>query len=179
MVDERNEGKDLASRLRQQLGQEAVEEAAEDERLTEDLRQRKLDLLAVVEDAAHRGDRATAEFDDKAMSGPIVATGLDYATVRLAEQDAEVVLSGAVWSFVNAPTRDTESRTTAMSMRARLDEHRAEENRIRLELAGGAALMGVIRSVSEDHIRVEDADGRVVYVPMESLRAVIRSISQR
>lgn len=152
-----------------------AEEAAEDENLTEELRKRKLNMMGVVEDASHRGERATAEFEGKALSGPILATGLDYATLRLAEQEAEIPLEHAVWSFVPAEGGGTPGRPTGMKLRARLSEHSEAGNRLRIEVAGGVAVMGSVDSVSEEHLRVTDADGRVVYIPLDLIRAVIRS----
>jgi hypothetical protein len=170
--------RDLASALRQEAGRELVEEAAEDEQLTEKYRDRQRELITVAEEAAHRGDRVTAELEGRIYSGPIVATGLDYVTVALSEQEAEIRVDAAVWSFVSAMGERTTSTKSDMRLRARLGEHAADGTRIRLELPGNMALMGTIHTVAGDHIRLSDADGRDVYIAMEKVWAVIRSTAQ-
>lgn len=174
-MENENTPNELSSELRQGAGREWAEEAAEDEQLTEEFRNRQLSLIAVAEQAAHRGDRATAEFDGKTLSGPIVSTGLDYVTIALSEQEAEIAINAGAWSFVPGLTSHEPAGKTPMRLRARLSEHSRDDTRLRLELAGGNALMGTIHTVSEDHLRVSDADGRDVYVSMDLLRAVIRS----
>lgn len=62
-----------------------------------------------------------------------------------------------------------------MSLKGRLGEHAAAASRVRVEVAGGSAIMGTIMTVADDHMRMEDADGRDVYVSIEMVRAVIRS----
>jgi hypothetical protein len=166
---------DLTAELRQTAGREWVEEAAEDEQLTEEFRNRQLTLIAAAEQAANRGDRATAEFDGKTLSGPIIATGIDYLTLALSEQEAEIAVDVAAWSFVPAIATRESPPQTGMRLRARLSEHARDQTRIRLELAGGNALMGTLTTVAEDHVRVADADGRDVYVSLDLVRAVIRS----
>ena len=53
---------DLAAELRQTAGAEWAAEAAEDERLTEVLRRRKLNLGDIAKEMANRGDRISVEF---------------------------------------------------------------------------------------------------------------------
>lgn len=169
---------DLPSALRQGAGKEWAEEAAEEEQLTETMRQRSLDIAAVLADAAHKGQRATADFSGKVYSGPIIATGSDYATIQLAEQEADIVLTGAVWSFVDAPGPKTESTPTGMTIKGRLNEHATSGHRLRMEVDGSSAIMGTITTVGQDHVWVEDADGRSAYVPIGLVQAIIRSTVQ-
>lgn len=175
MTQDNIPSEDLPSILRQGAGRELTEEAAEEEMLTETLRQRRLDFAGVAEEAAHSGQRGTAEFDGKVHSGPIIATGSDYVTLRLADQEADVYLPTAVWSFTDFPGETPPVTRTGMSLRGRLNEHAASASRVRVEVAGGSALMGTITAVADDHVRMEDADGRDVYVSVEMVRAVIRS----
>lgn len=170
--------REIASILRQETGREMAEEAAADEEMTERFRDRQRDLIAVAEEAAHRGDRATAELDGRIYSGPIVATGLDYVTLALSEQEAEIAVGAAVWSFLSAPGERVSANKTEMRLRARLSEHASDAARIRLELAGNTALMGTVTTVASDHLRLSDADGRDVYVSMEKVWAVIRSTAR-
>ncbi|MDH3463354.1 MAG: hypothetical protein OEM32_07015 [Acidimicrobiia bacterium] len=166
---------ELVTYLRQEAGREIKEEAAEEERLTETMRQRRQDFAGVAEGAAHAGQRGTAEFDGKVYSGPILATGTDYVTLRLADQEADVYLPTAVWSFTDFVGETPPSVATGMSLRGRLAEHAADDARVRVEVAGGNALMGTIKAVADDHLRMEDADGRDVYVAVDQVRSVIRS----
>lgn len=177
MDDTPNPDRDLASHLRDSAGREWAEEAAEDEQQTEVLRQRQMDMLAVAEDAAHRGDRATAEMGDSTLSGPIVSTGSDYLTIGLAEQEADVLFDAAIWSFVPGDSPGTGSNQSGMSFLGLLKQHAGTGMRVRVELDGGRVVMGVMKLVSSDHVRVEDPDGRLAYVPTSNVRAVIRSSS--
>ena len=173
-----NPDDELRRELRRETGPELVEEAAEDEAQTELLRNRMLDLASVAADAAHRGDRATAEMAGTVISGPLIARGTDYLTVRLPDQEADVLLSAAVWSFVPSD-QVTGARKTGMSFTGHLKELASAGLRLRLELVSGSPLMGTIQSVGQDHLRVEDPDGRIAYVPTTEVRAVIRSASQQ
>lgn len=175
MTQENIPEEELVSYLRQEAGREMAEEAAEEERLTETMRQRSLDFKGVAEEAAHAGQRGTAEFDGKVHSGPIVGTGNDYLTLRLADQEADVYLPSAVWSFTDFEGDKPPSVKSGMSMKGRLGEHAAAGARVRVEVGGGNALMGTIKAVTDDHVRMEDADGRDVYVGLDQVRAVIRS----
>lgn len=169
---------ELTGFLRQGAGREMAEEAAEDEAQTEALRERRLDLATVVEDAAHRGDRATADTGDSVVSGPILAVGTDYLTIALPEQEADLRLDLAVWSFVPGQADQGPARRTGMSFLGRLKEYAASGARVRIEMTTGSPLMGVIKTVSQDHLRVEDPDGRLAYVPVDMVRAIIRSSAQ-
>lgn len=169
--------RDLASQLRDSAGREWAEEAAEDEEQTEALRQRQMDMLAVAEDAAHRGDRATAEMGDSILSGPIISTGTDYLTIGLAEQEADVLFDAGIWTFVPGDSSNSGPKQSGMSFLGLLKQHAGTGMRVRVELDGGRVVMGVIKLVSSDHIRVEDPDGRLAYVPTVIMRAVIRSSS--
>ena len=172
-----NPDEELASHLRESAGREWTEEAAEDEGQTEILRQRQMDMLAVAEDAAHRGDRATAEIGGTTLSGPIISTGTDYLAIRLAEQEADILLNAATWSFVPGDNPVAGPKQSGMSFRGLLKQHAGTGGRLRIELGEGKAVMGVIKLVGKDHIRVEDPDGRIAYVPLINLRALIRATS--
>jgi hypothetical protein len=170
-----NPDRDLASQLRDSAGREWAEEAAEDESQTEALRQRQMDLLTVVEDAAHRGDRATVEMGDSTLSGPIINTGTDYLTIVLAEQEADVMFDAGIWTFVSGDNPSTGPKQSGMSFLGLLKQHAGTGMRVRVELIGGSVVLGVIKLVSSDHLRIEDPDGRLTYVPTINVRAVIRS----
>lgn len=178
MVEPIDPEEELGSFLRQNAGKDWAAEAAEDERQTEALRQRQMDLLALAEDAGHRGERATAEMSGTVISGPILTTGTDYVTIQMPEQEADVRLDVATWSFVEGQGGSAATKS-GMSFVGLLKQHASSDSRLRLELTDGSALMGRIKAVGEDHLRVEDPDGRIAYVPLGSVRSVIRSASRR
>jgi hypothetical protein len=136
-----------------------------------------MDLLAVVEDAAHRGDRATVEMGDSTLSGPIISTGTDYLAIGLAEQEADVMFDAGIWTFVPGDNPSTGPKQSGMSFLGLLKQHAGTGMRVRVELIGGSVVLGVIKLVSSDHLRIEDPDGRLTYVPTINVRAVIRSTS--
>ncbi|MCB1246626.1 MAG: hypothetical protein KDB69_05125, partial [Acidimicrobiia bacterium] len=123
-----NPDTELSEFLRQGAGRDWAEEAAEDEAQSEMLRQRRLDLPTVAADAAHRGDRATAEIGANVISGAILATGTDYATIQLSEQVADVRLTAASWSFISTNV-SVDATASGMSFVGLMKEHAAANAR--------------------------------------------------
>ena len=165
----------LAAELRQGAGREWAEEAAEDERLTELLRRRKLELADVVRDLAHRGGRVSVEFGGHSFSGAVMGAGVDYATIESTDQTADIRFDVARWSIL-AASRTEESRVDrSESFKALLHEYSAAETDVRLAVPHGEMVFGAIAVVAVDHIEVDDVDGRQIYVPTAMVLAVIRS----
>ena len=96
----------LAAELRQSVGRELAEDAAEDERLTDLLRRRRLELADVAKDLAHRGERVSVEFGGHSFSGLLAAAGIDYATIDRADQTADIRLDVATWSILPSDSPD-------------------------------------------------------------------------
>jgi hypothetical protein len=165
----------LAAELRQGVGRELAEEAAEDERLTDLLRRRRLELADVVKDLAHRGGRVSVEFGGHSFSGLLAAAGIDYATIDRADQTADIRLDVATWSILPSDSPDDSKMGGAESFRALLHEYSAAETAVRLALPGGEIVIGAIAVVAVDHVEVRDVDGRQIYVPSTIILAVIRS----
>jgi hypothetical protein len=166
----------LASELRLGAGQEWAEEAAEDERLTELLRRRRLSLGEAMRDLAHRGARISIEAGGHSFSGVIVSACEDYATVEGAGQVAEVSYEAGAWSVVAAdqPARVPDTMP-AETFQGRLHEHAAVGTRLQLALSDGIAITGVIEVVASDHVEFTDVDNRQFYVPLNRILAASRS----
>lgn len=165
----------LASELRQGAGREWAEEAAEDERLTELHRRRRLTLADQAKEFVNRGDRVSVEFSGHSFGGAVTRAGEDYVTIDGPGQAADIKLDAARWSVMSS---DQPAETTpggAESFRAVLHEHSASEQVVRLALPGGDMVMGRIAVVAEDHVEVSDPDQRRLIVPMSLILGVVRS----
>lgn len=175
-MDENNQpDPELGSELRQTAGKDWNEEAAEDERLTEIQRRRRLELADVVKEVASRGDRVTAQFGGHSFGGTVTSAGDDYATILGQGQIADVRLDAAVWSFASNPTPVETTPTAAGTFRALLHEYAANRERVRLALPDGDIALGGIDVVASDHVELKDPDGRRIYVPFEMILGVIRA----
>ncbi len=172
---------DLAAELRERAGNEMSEEAAEEERLTELMRRRRLDMGHVLRDVSHRGDRVTAEFGGHSFSGAAAFAGEDYATVYGSGQSADVRYAAATWSVIRAEAvvgvehQAKLARGGAESFQALLKEYSAAGTRLRLALPENAVVIGSVGVVAPDHVEFNDADGRLLYIPFEVILAVIRA----
>ncbi len=166
---------DLASELRQSAGREWAEEAAEDERLTELHRKRRLGLADQAKELVNRGDRVSVEFGGHSFSGAVTSSGEDYATIEGPGQTADVKLDEARWSVLLTDKPPETRPSGAESFRALLHEHSAAERNIRLALPGGDMVIGRVEVVAEDHVALLDVDGRRLIVPMNLILAVVRA----
>lgn len=166
---------DLASELRQTAGQEWSEEAAEDERLTELLRRRRLELADRAKEMVNRGDRVSVEFGGHTFSGAVISAGSDYATIDGPGQVADVILTEARWSVLPNEKPAGALPGTAESFRALLHEHSASGQTVRLALPAGDMVIGNLEVVAGDHVEMADVDGRRLIVPMKMILAVVRS----
>ena len=166
---------ELGAELRQTAGREWAEEAAEDERLTELLRKRRLELRDVARDWIHKGDRVSAGFDGHNFSGAVVAAGDDYATLKESGQFADVLLGVASWNVLTRGEPVEPTGDAAGSFRRLLHEHASGEVKVRLALPGGELVIGTIAVVAVDHLEIVDVDDRHIYIPNGLVLATIRS----
>lgn len=166
---------DLASELRQGAGREWNEEAAEDERLTEVHRRRRLTLADQAKELVNRGERVSVEFGGHSFGGAVVTAGEDYATIDGPGQTADIKLDAARWSVLHSDSPAETSPGGAESFRALLHEHSASDHVVRLALPGGDMVIGKIAVVAEDHVEVNDVDERRLLVPTNLILAVVRS----
>lgn len=165
---------ELADHLRQGAGRELREEAAEDERLTELLRRRRLDLGGRLLESVHRGERVRAETGSHNFAGLLVYAGADFATVQRADDVVEVVLAAAVWTVESSPTGGVDQTGEPLTFRARLAEIASTPETVIVALREGRNIVGSIDVVTGDHLDI-DQDGSTVLVPLALVTAVIRS----
>lgn len=175
MDNERQPDPDLASELRQSAGREWNEEAAEDERLTELHRRRRLSLSDLAKELVNRGDRVSVEFGGHNFGGAVVSAGEDYATVDGPGQTADIKLEETRWSVLPGDQAAGTGSAGAGSFRALLHELAASEQVVRLALPGGDMVIGTIEVVAADHIVMNDVDERRLVVPTKLILAVVRS----
>ena len=165
----------LASELRQGAGREWAEEAAEDERLTELHRRRRLRLADQAKEMVNRGDRVSVEFGGHSFSGAVAVAGEDYATIQGPGQAADIRLDEARWSVLISDEPSESRPGAAESFRAVLHEHSASGHVVRLALPGGDMVIGRVEVVAEDHVEMHDVDDRRLIVPTKLILAVVRS----
>ena len=165
----------LASELRQGAGREWTEEAAEDERLTELHRQRRLTLADRAKEFVNRGDRVSVEFSGHTFGGAVVAAGEDYVTIEGPGQTADIRMSAARWSVLPGERSTTPGVAGAESFRAVVHQHSATRQTVRLALPGGDMVIGALAVIAEDHVEVDDVDHRRLIVPFQMILGVVRS----
>jgi len=174
---EQTPDRDIESHLRHGAGREWLEEAAEDEKLTELLRRRRLDLSGRVLELVHRGERVRAETGAHTFSGRVVYAGVDFASIDRDEDLVEVVLDAAVWTVEKGASGGIEQSGTMLTFRARLAEIAAATESVRMVVIDGRAIVGSIDVVATDHIELTQ-DGTTVVVPTRQVVAVIRPTSR-
>lgn len=174
---ERTPDRDIEAHLRQGAGREWQEEAAEDEKLTELLRRRRLDLAGRALELVHRGERVRAEIGAHTFAGRIAYAGADFATVDRGDDLVEVVLDAAVWMVERSESGGTEQSGSPLTFRARLSEIASSPDQTRILVVDGRAIVGTIEVVATDHVELSQ-DGNTVIVPIVQIVAVVRSTSR-
>lgn len=164
----------LGSELRQGAGREWVEEAAEDEQLTELLRRRRLDVADRLREASSRGDRVRAETAGQTFAGPIGSIGADFARIDRPEDRVDVVLAQAVWTVEPSPSGGSEQSGSNITFMARLREIADGGGQVRVVTSSGTALVGTIEVVARDHIEMAQDSNRVV-IPLGMITALVSS----
>lgn len=165
----------LASELRQSAGREWNEEAAEDERLTEVQRQRRLTLSDRAKEFVNRGDRVSVEFSGHSFGGAVVAAGQDYVTVEGPGQTADIRMAAARWSVLPGDSSASSGVAGAETFRSLLHEHLAAKLTLRLALPGGDMVIGTLSVIAEDHVEIDDVDHRRLIVPFQMILGAVRS----
>ncbi len=174
MPEERETPDYLSSELRQGAGREWLEEAAEDERLTELLRRRRQDLSNLALDLVHRGDRVRAAVGDRNYTGRAVFAGTDFVTIETDESFTDIRVDEAIWTVERSSSGGHEQTGPSMSLKARLSEVASTGEQVRLMAANGQARIGAIQVVAEDHVEVADGNN-VVVIPLNLIAALVRS----
>ena len=173
---EQTPDRDVESHLRHGAGREWLEEAAEDEQLTELLRRRRLDLSGRVLELVHRGERVRAETGAHTFSGRVVYAGADFASIDRGDDMVEVVLDSAMWTVERSESGGNEQSGDKLTFRARLAEIAAATETVRIVVVDGRAIVGSIDVVAADHVEVTQ-DGNTIVVPIRQIATVIRSTS--
>jgi hypothetical protein len=174
-----SEGSDreIEAHLRQGAGREWLEEAAEDEHLTEVLRRRRLTLGERALELVHRGERVRAETGTQTFSGQVIYAGSDFATVDRGDDRVEVVLDAAIWTVEKTSSGGQDQSGEPLSLRARLAEISSVSESIRMVVTDGRAIVGSIDVVAADHVEMSQ-DGNTVVVPIRLIGAMIRSTAR-
>lgn len=169
--------RELEAQLRQGPGREWLEEAAEDEQLTELLRRRRLDLGERIREMVHRGDRVRAEIGPHTFTGLVGYAGGDFATVDRGEDQVEVVAAAATWTVEPSDAPGHQQSGEPLSFRARLAEIASTGEQVRVILDDGRQIVGSIAVVAVDHVEITQ-DQVALVIPIRKLIAVIRSTSR-
>ena len=177
MSEQENPDPELESVLRE-AGREMIEEAAEDERLTELLRRRRMEMSDLALEWVHRGQRVRAEAGTQTFTGQVVFAGTDYVTIDRGEDQVAVRLDRAIWTLEPDPGEGHEQTGPATSLKARLTELAATGEALRLFVAEGRALVGSVVVVAADQIEFQQ-DHLTVLVPTDLILAVITSRAPR
>jgi len=174
---EQSPDRDIESHLRQGAGREWLEEAAEDEKLTELLRRRRLDFSGRVLELVHRGERVRVETGAHTFTGRVVYAGADFASIDRGDDLVEVVLDSAMWTVEKSASGGNEQSGDKLTFRARLAEIAGAQESVRLVVIDGRAIVGSIDVVATDHVELTQ-DGNTIIVPIRQIVAVIRSTSR-
>lgn len=167
---------DLASELRQGVGRDWAEEAAEDERLTSVHDRRRFDMATVAKEMVNRGDRVSVVYAGHSFSGLVVACGEDHLTIEGSGQRADIRLDAGYWSILPAVPGSSPSGTaTDETLSVRLAEYAESKSPLRLALAEGDMVIGRVTVVAVDHVELTDADDRALYVPLGLILGIVRS----
>jgi hypothetical protein len=172
-MDERPDP-EIEAHLRHGAGREWLEDAAEDEQLTEVMRRRRLGLADRARELVHRGERVRAEAGSHTFSGQVTYAGSDFATVDRGEDLVEVVLDSAVWTVERSESGGREQSGEPLSFRARLAELAATPTQVRVIVADGRVILGSIELAATDHVEMSQ-DGHTIVVPTRLILAVIRA----
>lgn len=164
---------ELARELRDRVGPDIRQEAAEDETLTELQRLRSRDLAEAAREAMHRGDLITIQTAGITLSDPVEYVGGDYLTMEAAESVVDVLLARATL-FIEPRQRGGRSgKPAAWTFRARLAQHEQSGNPIELILDTGDRIRGVLDVVAADHLVVTDGESGSRLVPTPLVVAVL------
>jgi hypothetical protein len=177
MNEQQNPDPELESVLRE-AGREMIEEAAEDERLTELLRRRRQGMSDLALEWVHRGQRVRAESGTQTFSGQVVFAGTDYVTIERVEDQVAVRLHQATWTLETEHGEGHEQTGEATSLKARLAELAASGETVRLVVAEGRALVGSVAVVAADQVEIRQ-DHLTVLLPFDLIVAVITNRALR
>lgn len=175
MAPDREPDPEIAAELRQTAGWELLEETAEDERLTELQRRRRLTIHDEIRELTHRRARVAVELGGHSFSGPLMWAGADYATLRAPGQDVDVRLFASAWEVLTSKT-DVEGYVDGPdTFEMHLHQLAGGDDRVGLVTHNRDLPVGRIEVVATDHIEFVGPDGRRLLVPKDQVLATIRT----
>lgn len=173
MTGEGDPDPNLESELRQGAGREWSAEAAEDERLTEKLRERRMELSGRMRELVSTGQRVRAEAGSQSFTGTIVFAGTDYTVIDRDDEEVAVRLVSATWTLEPGGRSGHHQTGAPMSFKAHLSQLEASGEDVRILVADGRPITGSVTTVAQDSI-VFDRDGAEVLIPLAAVIAVSR-----
>lgn len=173
MTDEHGPDPNLESELRQGAGRDWSAEAAEDERMTEKLRDRRMGMSERMQAFVSIGQRVRAESGSQSFTGPVVFAGTDYAVVDRGDDEIAVRLGRATWTLEPGGKEGHHQTGSPMSFKGHLSELESSGEIVRMLVDDGRPLVGTIATVADDNV-VFDYDGNVVLIPLETVIGVAR-----
>jgi len=173
MIGEGDPDPILESELRQGAGREWSEEAAEDERMTEKLRERRMELSGRMREFVARGQRVRAEAGSLSCSGTVVFAGTDYSVIDRDDDEVAVRLMSATWTLEPGGRSGHHQTGNSMSFKAHLAQLESSGEEVRIVIGDGRQTSGSVTTAAQDSI-VIDHDGTEVLIPLVAVIAVAR-----
>ena len=162
---------ELAQGLRQSVGGEFRDEAAEDESLSELQRRRRRTLAEAVKSAMHRGDRITAVVGGLSLTYQVVGVGADYLIMDTGEQLIDVRLDASTISLLPRQQGGAKGTPAAATFAARIAEHEQNQSAIEVIMVDGTRTAGTVRVAAADHVALESPAGETI-IPSVRVAAV-------
>ena len=173
MIGEGDPDPILESELRQGAGREWSEEAAEDERMTEKLRERRMELSGRMREFVARGQRVRAVVGSLNFSGTVVFAGTDYSVIDRDDDEVAVRLTSATWTLEPGGGGGHHQTGNPMSFKAHLAQLESSGEDVRFLFGDGRQMTGSVATVAQDSI-VMYHDRTEVLDPLVAVIAVAR-----
>lgn len=163
---------DIGAELRQGAGREWVEEAAEDERMTEKQRDRRSGLRERILAIAAAGQHVRCEAGSRTYSGRIVSAGTDYAVIDRGSDLVALRIEVPVWAIQGSRSAESGPTAVSISFKGHLAELESSGEPV-TALVGESAIDGSVVTVATDHVVFAAAAGETI-VPLPALLGIVR-----
>ncbi len=165
---------DLEAELRQLAGRELTEEAAEDERLTEKLRDRRTGLRQRLLEFGASSRLVRVELESRSFSGAVGFVGTDFAELERGDDRAAVRFEAGIWTASSRLEKPSTPVSANVSIKGHLAGIESDDEEVDVLDRSGTELRGVLLTVAVDHVvlRTGVAD---LLVPLAEIAAVIRA----
>lgn len=164
---------DLEAELRQSAGRDLAEEAAEDERLTEKLRDRRSGLRQRLLDLGATSRLVRVDVGSRTFTGAVACIGTDFAEIDRGDDLTAIRFEVGVWTAEVRTTPRRPSTKANISLKGHLAGLESTSETVQLVTIGGPELGGVVLTVATDHIVLKSGDSDTL-VPLAAILAVIR-----